>query len=724
MKNSIFLSIAAGALLLSACSESLETVSDVAQQAQDNRIQVALGVRQMDVVTRSNALGTEGTMTVTAKSFSGREPTEDNPFYPMVWFSDDETKGNYTLTDDAHRNKVKFTSTTLTFPDYDIEYNTADKSKKTWCFGLYPTNDGLWGVENTAGWEPTPLGTVLYADISGQEDLMYADQVAGSINDKFTSEIGGDNDNRLQFHHLLTWLKIRVNAAEQGAGTAWGKVKLLRVKTQRRVRIDLGTGQIYDKTSDEYWINAFVPDPDDAVNPQQYKDLEPDTPEDPMVASVLAVPATHYLLEYQTEEMSEAKTIDIPLYMLVDDGTGTLVSQPVTTPDEARNKVFVITLFFYQREKVEAQCTLEPMTDEVELVYGEQANPLTLTPPSESFSYTGSARTYSSAVTVQDGGTTLTAGTDYDLHYSNNINAGVGTVAAVGKGTYAGRVGTHAFNISKADGSGTIAFAEDDVSKAYGDDDFTNTLTPSLSGAGTISYHIAYTSDHPEIATVGSDGTVHIVSAAPATPVTITATVQDGANHHYASTIQDTYTLTVERKLGELSYATTAVEKTYSTDPFTNPLTLTGDAIPIYTSSEPTVATVDGATGVVTLLKVGTTTISASVTGGIGINYRYSPALASYTLQVNKAPATISFAEPNITKRVGDFSFTPVVNNTGNNLALSFESSDPAVASVNASTGEVTIVGTGIAYITVATADTDQYDYDVTSATLTLTVTN
>ena len=408
---------------------------------------------------------------------------------------------------------------------------------------------------------------------------------------------------------------------------------------------------------------------------------------------------------------------------MVDDGTGTLVSQAVTTPDQARNKVFVITLFFYQRDKVEAQCTLEPMTDEVELVYGSQKDPLKLTPPSQSFTYSGTAQTYSSAVTVKDGATTLTAGTDYDLHYSNNINAGVGTVAAVGKGTtYAGRVGTYSFNISKAVGDGTIAFAEDDVSKAYGDDDFTNTLTPSLSGAGTISYHIAYTSNHPEIATVGSDGTVHIVSAAPATPVTITATVQDGANHHYASTIQDTYTLTVERKLGELSYATTAVEKTYSTDPFTNPLTLTGDAIPIYNSSEPTVATVD-TDGAVTLLKAGTTTISASVAGGIGINYQYSPASTSYTLQVNKAPATISFAEPNITKRVGDPKFIPVVNNTGNNLTLSFESSDPAVASVNASTGEVTIVGTGITSIMVATADTDQYDYDPSTATLNLTVT-
>lgn len=713
MKNSIFLSIAAGALLLSACSESLETVGDAAQQAQDDRIQVALGVTQMDVTTRT-------TQTVTAKSFVGREPTEDNPFYPMVWFSDDETKGHYTLTDAAHRNKVKFTSTTLTFPDTDIEYNTADKTKPTWCFGLYPTNDGLWGVENTAGWDPAPVGTVLYADISGQEDLMFADQVSGSINDKFNSDIKGENDptdKRLQFHHLLTWLKIRICAGEQGAGEAWGRVQSVKVKTQRRVRIDLGTGQIYEKPSDEYWINAFVPDPDDPVNPQPYKDLEPTTPEDPMVASVLAVPAASYDIEYKTEQMNDPKTINVGLKSI---DMGPL--DWITTADEARNKVFVITLFFYTREKVEAQCTLEPMSDDMDLVYGTEGTPLKLT-ATGSFTYDGTPQTFGS-VTVKDGATTLTNGTDYDLYYSNNINAGTAVVTAIGKGTYAGKVGTLTYTIGKATGTGTISYDTPTLDKTYGDADFVHPLTNTLSGPGTISYHIGYTSSNEGIATIGSDGTVHIVSANPAIPVTITATVSDGANHHYASPISSNYTLTVERKLGDLAYAVTAMEKTYSTEAFTNPLTISGDGVATvsYESSATDVATVNPTTGEVTLVKAGSATISASIAGGIAGNYRYSPAQVSYVLTVNKAPATLAFEQASITKKNGDPAFTNPLTNTGNGT-VSYNSTDPAVATVN-SDGQVTITGTGQTYISATTADTDQYDYDNPSVTYKLKVTN
>jgi uncharacterized repeat protein (TIGR02543 family) len=48
--------------------------------------------------------------------------------------------------------------------------------------------------------------------------------------------------------------------------------------------------------------------------------------------------------------------------------------------------------------------------------------------------YTGSA--IEPAVTVKDGETTLTLGTDYEVAYSNNVNAGTATVTITGKGNY------------------------------------------------------------------------------------------------------------------------------------------------------------------------------------------------------------------------------------------------------------------------------------------------
>ena len=50
--------------------------------------------------------------------------------------------------------------------------------------------------------------------------------------------------------------------------------------------------------------------------------------------------------------------------------------------------------------------------------------------------YTGSA--IEPAVTVKDGETTLTSGTDYEVAYSNNVNVGTATVTITGKGDYSG----------------------------------------------------------------------------------------------------------------------------------------------------------------------------------------------------------------------------------------------------------------------------------------------
>lgn len=60
--------------------------------------------------------------------------------------------------------------------------------------------------------------------------------------------------------------------------------------------------------------------------------------------------------------------------------------------------------------------------------------------------YTGSA--FEPAVTVTDGTTTLVAGTDYTVAYSNNTNAGQATVTVTGQGNYSGTAST-SFTISR-----------------------------------------------------------------------------------------------------------------------------------------------------------------------------------------------------------------------------------------------------------------------------------
>lgn len=709
--NSKILSMAAFAAWLVSCSD-MQDVTLASEQDGDNRIQVALGYAPMDVITRG---GTRTTETVTAKSFAGQEPTEANPFYPLVWFT--ATEGDYSVSDDAHHNKVKFTSSGLTFPDTDILYNTADKNALTYCFGLYPNNDGLWNLESsTAGWSPTPVGSVLYADITGQEDLMFAPTVSGCINDKFNSTIyvtDDPADKRLKFQHLLTWLKIRVNPAEQGAGAAWGKVKLIRVKTQQKVRIDLGTGQIYKRTdtndAGEYQVPAFVPDPLDPVNPQQYKDLESETPEDPAIGSVLVVPDTHYEVTYQTEEMPSPKTIDVQMKDI--DGND------ITTVDEAKNKVFIISLFFYQRQKVEAQCTLEPMTDDQDMIYGTLGTPFTVDFTGAAHVYNGSSQTVT-GITVKDGGADVSSD-KYDILYSNNVNAGTAVVTAVGKGDKAGKVGTKTFDISKADGSGSISYTPATKSVTYGDDDFIHPLTNSLSWGGSASlltYELGYNSSDPSVATVASDGTVHIIKAGS---TTISANVSDGINHHWDSSPSASYDLTVYKAAGSISYTPTSLVKTYGDATFTHPLAKVGDGTVTYSSNNTDVATVDGASGQVTLQKAGAATITATVADGV--NYKYAVPTATYDLTVEKGAGAVSFPQTNVTVKRSDPNFTIPASVIGDAIPV-YSSSSNAVAGVSA-TGEITINGIGVAIITATVADTDKYAYDVKTVAYTLKVT-
>lgn len=72
------------------------------------------------------------------------------------------------------------------------------------------------------------------------------------------------------------------------------------------------------------------------------------------------------------------------------------------------------------------------------------------------YTYNGEAKEPTASVAVDIDGdgtkeTTLTAGTDYTISYSNNVNAGTATATITGSGNYAGSLPALEFTISKAD---------------------------------------------------------------------------------------------------------------------------------------------------------------------------------------------------------------------------------------------------------------------------------
>ena len=137
-----------------------------------------------------------------------------------------------------------------------------------------------------------------------------------------------------------------------------------------------------------------------------------------------------------------------------------------------------------------------------------------------------------------------------------------------------------------------------------------------------------------------------------------------------------------------------------------------------YLSSDTSVATIDTDTGEVTIVGGGTTTITATKAG----NSAYNPATARYVLTITTEvdQAAFAFAPTSLTKSLGDavFTFTPT-GGSGTGV-ITYLSSDTDVATIVATTGEVTIEGRGTTTITaIKAADTD---YNAATATYTLFV--
>ena len=152
-----------------------------------------------------------------------------------------------------------------------------------------------------------------------------------------------------------------------------------------------------------------------------------------------------------------------------------------------------------------------------------------------------------------------------------------------------------------------------------------------------------------------------------------------------------------------------------------NALTKDTDAAVVYTSSNVEVATVDAATGEVTLVAAGTTTIKAATEA----TEKYKAGEASYTLVVvdpnAKKPANLAFANATVTV---DLSEAVPANalTKDTDAAVVYTSSNVEVATVDAATGEVTLVAVGTTTIKAATEATETYEAG--EATYTLTVTD
>ena len=332
-----------------------------------------------------------------------------------------------------------------------------------------------------------------------------------------------------------------------------------------------------------------------------------------------------------------------------------------------------------------------------------KATPVVTAPTAKSLTYNGAAQAL-----VNAGSTTL--GTlQYSLDdrtYGTNVptSTGVGSYTVyyrvVGDGNI-NDVAAQSITVTISKAAGSLSYATTSISKTFGNAAFTNPLT--LTGDGTVRYSTSNASVAAVNATTGE------VTIAGSGSATITATVTDGTNYTYA-TKTASYTITVGTNV--MNVTATGYTGTY--DGQSHGITVTAP---------------DGAT-----VKYGTTAGSYTLTtsptytaaGSYTVYYQvskanYTTVTGSQTVVISKAAGSLSYAATSISKTFGNAAFTNPLTLTGDGT-VRYSTSNASVASVNATTGEVTIAGSGSATITATVTDGTNYTYATKTASYTITV--
>ena len=237
------------------------------------------------------------------------------------------------------------------------------------------------------------------------------------------------------------------------------------------------------------------------------------------------------------------------------------------------------------------------------------------------------------------------------------------------------------------------------AAKTYNDAPFNLTATSSSN------LPVSYTSSNLNVATINGS-TVTIVGGGI---TTITAIQNGNRNYNGATNVQQT--LTVNKASQTINFGALA-NKAINDAAFNLSATATSGLPVTYTSSDPTIATING--NFVTIIGIGTTTITATQAG----NDNYSAATnVQQSLRITKLNQTITFGALSA-KTYGDAAFN-LTASSSSTLPVTYTSSNTVVATINGNT--INIVGAGQTTITASQVGGVNYE-PATDVPQTLTV--
>ena len=272
-------------------------------------------------------------------------------------------------------------------------------------------------------------------------------------------------------------------------------------------------------------------------------------------------------------------------------------------------------------------------------------------------------------------------------------NAGTAVITATFAGSteYNGTSASYTITVTKK--AAGLAYATAEYTVYVGQ----NFETPTLTNPNNLP--VTYSSSNEDLALV-DENTGEVAIGDDAGDVTITASFAGNGVYEAGSANYIIHILA--KTTPALSFTPTTATAVAGAEEFTPPTLNNPAGLTVtYSSSDDEVALVDENTGYVVIGNAGTAVITATFAG----NTQYNATSASYTITVTKAPHGLAWS-------TSQYEYYYLVSNEDptepelvnpNNLPVTYSSSDETVATVNAETGELTLVGPGNCYIEVKT---------------------
>ena len=233
----------------------------------------------------------------------------------------------------------------------------------------------------------------------------------------------------------------------------------------------------------------------------------------------------------------------------------------------------------------------------------------------------------------------------------------------------------------------------------------TQTVAPTASSSLTVTL----TSTTTGICTVAE----FVITAVASGTCSITASQAGNANYEAAPDVIKTF---ATKATQSITFTFFPADISFGTNPAGLGAISTSTLTVAFTTATSGVCTVSGTT--VTIVSVGTCTINANQAGNV--NFEPASQVAQSFTIAKATPNLSSFA--NVSKTVGDASFTLTAPTVANSLPGSFTYTSATTATATISGATVTLGSAGTTVITATFTPTDTANYNSATITMTLTV--